>query len=42
MRPDFLCQCLSKEDLVETLLNVGMVDAFFDFCFAMEEIIPGR
>ena len=28
---DFLCQCLKKDDLVDTLLQVGMIDAFFGF-----------
>ena len=28
---DFLCKCLDKDDLIETLLSVGIVDSFFGF-----------
>ena len=28
---DFLCKCLEKSDLIETLLSVGLIDAFFEF-----------
>ena len=28
---DFLCKCLAKDDLTETLLHVGIIDAFFAF-----------
>lgn len=28
---DFLCRCLEKDDLADTLLHVGILDAFFGF-----------